>query len=576
MRHKVKISIIIPVYNGSKYIHEAIDSALKQTYDNVEIIVINDGSTDKTAEIVKSYGNKIKYYEKENGGVSSALNLGIQKMSGQYFSWLSHDDTYLPDKLEKQMDYLYKNDLIDEKVILYTNYYLINEKSKITGNNINDHNELNNKPEYSLLRGAINGLSLLIPKCAFDEHGVFDENLRCAQDYLLWHKMFRTYKPIHIPLSLVCTRLHPRQVTNTSPRVITEGNQVWKMMIDSLSKDDKERLEESEYLFYTNMAEFLKSTPYNETQEYCEDKVEEIKNNFNKNVDTILVSVIIPFFNRIKDVEKAIQTVLNQTHKNYEIILINDNSTDNIEEIRKIVKNIDRITLINLDKNSGPANARNEGIKIAKGEYIAFLDSDDEYLPEKITKQLKEMLITNAVMSHTSYIRKMSGEEIVVNSGVDTGNIKRNLIYNCKIATPTVMLKKSYIDINKLLFNPDLRIGEDVCYWLSILKNKSLVGINEPLTIVNTSKTNSAYDIEKQIIGTKSILKFLLNDEYYNIYDDEIAIVARNYYNLLNINSFKSKSLKLKYQQVKHSIKSMGVIQTSKKIYSKILNRIKT
>ena len=82
------VSIIIPVYNGSNYLAEAIDSALNQTYDNCEIIVINDGSNDNgaTERIAKSYGNKIKYYSKENGGVASALNFGINMMEGEYFS----------------------------------------------------------------------------------------------------------------------------------------------------------------------------------------------------------------------------------------------------------------------------------------------------------------------------------------------------------------------------------------------------------------------------------------------------------------------------------------------------------
>ena len=84
---------------------EAIDSAIAQTYQNIEIIVVNDGSNDngKTREIALSYGDKIRYFEKENGGVSTALNLGIKEMKGEYFSWLSHDDVYYPNKVERQV-----------------------------------------------------------------------------------------------------------------------------------------------------------------------------------------------------------------------------------------------------------------------------------------------------------------------------------------------------------------------------------------------------------------------------------------------------------------------------------------
>ena len=100
-----KVSIIIPVYNGSNFLSEAINSALSQTYQNIEIIVINDGSCDNgaTEKIALSYGDKIKYISKENGGVSSALNTGIKAASGEWISWLSHDDIYSPDKIEEQI-----------------------------------------------------------------------------------------------------------------------------------------------------------------------------------------------------------------------------------------------------------------------------------------------------------------------------------------------------------------------------------------------------------------------------------------------------------------------------------------
>src|SRR6185436_20245230 len=100
-----KVSIVIPVYNGSNYLRTAVESALAQTYSNIEIIVVNDGSTDDgdTEAIALSYGGRIKYYCKPNGHVASALNFGIRHMSGEYFSWLSHDDLYKSDKIALQM-----------------------------------------------------------------------------------------------------------------------------------------------------------------------------------------------------------------------------------------------------------------------------------------------------------------------------------------------------------------------------------------------------------------------------------------------------------------------------------------
>ena len=210
----IRLSIIIPVYNGSNYVREAIDSALAQTYKNIEILVVNDGSTDEgaTRDICLSYGDKITYYEKENGGVSTALNLGIEKMTGDYFSWLSHDDLYYPDKIEKQMKELEK---YDENTILYSNVDLIDLNGKKFDTIMYDHEMLTKKPDYALLRGSISGITLLIPRQAFKDCGGFDEKVRCVQDYLKWFEMIDKYKFIHMTDVLAASRVHPKQVTLT-------------------------------------------------------------------------------------------------------------------------------------------------------------------------------------------------------------------------------------------------------------------------------------------------------------------------------------------------------------------------
>ena len=138
---KPKVSLVIPVYKGANYMREAIDSALAQTYENLEIIVVNDGSKDggATDSIARSYGDKIRYFSKENGGVSTALNLAIKNMKGEYFTWLSHDDIYLPNKVESQVNYLIENHLVGTKTILYADYALINDNSILISNQHKSH-----------------------------------------------------------------------------------------------------------------------------------------------------------------------------------------------------------------------------------------------------------------------------------------------------------------------------------------------------------------------------------------------------------------------------------------------------
>ena len=221
MRNMPLVSIIIPVYNGANYLRESIESALNQTYANKEILVVNDGSTDggATEEIALSYGDRIRYFTKENGGVSSALNVGIREMKGEYFSWLSHDDLYLPDKVEKQV----------AQVLLYPDMTLM---SVCMAGQINSRSESIHEAsrlplpadtpipsDEALLRfiriGGFNGCALLIPKQVLETCGGFAEDLRYCQDYLMWMEIFmHDCALIYAPFEGVRMRVHEQQFTN--------------------------------------------------------------------------------------------------------------------------------------------------------------------------------------------------------------------------------------------------------------------------------------------------------------------------------------------------------------------------
>ena len=212
------VSIIIPVFNGSNYMKEAIDSALNQTYKNIEVIVVNDGSNDygKTDAIAKSYGSRIRYIQKENGGVSTALNCGIQNMKGEYFSWLSHDDAYTPSKIEDSILALSK--LENKNTLVCCESIHINELSQQIG-------KIKNKRKIEFLNwekalkvllkeGSFNGCALLIPKTVFDVCGKFDETLRFNQDGFMWYKIFLSgFSILLIPNICVKNRIHKEQVT---------------------------------------------------------------------------------------------------------------------------------------------------------------------------------------------------------------------------------------------------------------------------------------------------------------------------------------------------------------------------
>lgn len=185
------VSIVIPVYNGANYLSEAIDSALAQTYSKKEIIVVNDGSNDDgaTERIALGYGDQIRYFFKENGGSSSALNYGIERMRGEWFSWLSHDDLYLPDKIEAQMDRVARKGLDDGKTIIRCGTMLVDAQGKrMLYNSVQDEHYYTSLEllDRLMLRTSLNGCALLIPKTLLDEVGGFDTSLRYVNDWEMW------------------------------------------------------------------------------------------------------------------------------------------------------------------------------------------------------------------------------------------------------------------------------------------------------------------------------------------------------------------------------------------------------
>ena len=256
-----KISIIIPVYNGSNYMREAIDSALAQTYGNFEVLVVNDGSNDggATREIALSYGDKIRYFEKENGGVATALNLALAQMEGEYFSWLSHDDLYYPNKLTAEMNALLERG--DLRAIVYSDYDVwdMDKGEKWPARWLDQYpRECLENSVFPLIYTLLHGCSLLIHKSHFQRAGIFNEALLTTQDYDLWFQMFRNQRLVFVPTPLICARLHSQQGTHTMPRAVREeGRRLYLKAAASLTEEEISRIFGHPFLFYNRLLEIF-------------------------------------------------------------------------------------------------------------------------------------------------------------------------------------------------------------------------------------------------------------------------------------------------------------------------------
>ncbi len=171
MLNSQKVSVIIPVYNSEKFLKESLESVIHQTYSDVEIIAINDGSTDNSLEILKKYENKITIINQKNMGLAEAVNTGIKKMSGHWLKWLSPDDILYSNAIEILVEEAKK---LPENTILYSNWTIIDEKGKkLRDFYESNYNELSNF-DYNvrLLDGQqINVNTTLIP------HSLFSKNL---------------------------------------------------------------------------------------------------------------------------------------------------------------------------------------------------------------------------------------------------------------------------------------------------------------------------------------------------------------------------------------------------------------
>lgn len=272
-----KVSIVIPVYNGENYLKEAIDSALYQTYKNIEIVVVNDGSIDKTEEIAKSYGNKIKYYKKQNGGTSTALNIGIKNMTGDYFSWLSHDDQYYPNKIKRQIEELSR--LKDKDTIMMTDLDGINsdyEKIYVTNyyEHIKEYPKRANNFLYPIIYNKTHGCTLLFSKKCFEEVGLFDEKEFVAQDFEFFYRAFSKFPHKLISEVLVTARdSSNRQGRRLKSKGNVEYSRLYIKMIDQLKDEDYLELAPSKFCFYKDMEIFFKYAGYSYALEYIRNKM---------------------------------------------------------------------------------------------------------------------------------------------------------------------------------------------------------------------------------------------------------------------------------------------------------------
>jgi len=212
MNENILVSIIIPVYNGEKYISDTIQSVIDQTYKNWELIIVDDGSTDNTAEIVKQFNDsRISYIKKNNTGVSDTRNVGAMISKGEILSFLDADDIWLPENLEKKVE-----KLINEPkcVLLYSSMFLWDERENYKNCSIIKKIFYNEWEKFRNLMTPAIPSSAIIKRNCFFEAGMFDTNISTSADFDLAIRLRELGEFGYLDEPLVLYRSHPSQMHN--------------------------------------------------------------------------------------------------------------------------------------------------------------------------------------------------------------------------------------------------------------------------------------------------------------------------------------------------------------------------
>jgi glycosyltransferase involved in cell wall biosynthesis len=222
-----EVSVIIPTYNSAKYLTDAVDSVLRQTHRDFEVLVIDDGSTDDTPAVIGRYGNLVRYIRQPNSGVAAARNRGIDESLGRYVAFLDADDTWHRDKLKAQITALRKN---PGYLACYTAFTVVSQDLRPL--HVIRNKRVYNTLEDLLLRGNVIGsiCTVLYDRSIFDVVGGFDASLSQCADWDMWVRIAGLTEFLYLDLPLATYRQHDTNMSRDagllerdSVRVLEKG-----------------------------------------------------------------------------------------------------------------------------------------------------------------------------------------------------------------------------------------------------------------------------------------------------------------------------------------------------------------
>ena len=609
-----RISIIIPIYNVNIYLRECLDSIINQTLKTIEIICVNDGSTDNSLEIIKEYiyDNRIIIINKNNSGYGDSMNQGLNIASGEYIGIVESDDFIDINMFEN----LYKITKKGDIDIIRSNFYLYWEKNKKEALNFKILKNLYNKifnpmdlqniflVQPSIWAGIYKKLFLIknnikfltTPGASYQDTSFFYKTLYKANKIFCTKKAFYYYRQ---------TNSNSSVNNNTLNKVIfahIELNEIEKFikkdiklynknqryfntkkimtLLWNLNRVDKKK--QYNKILYKEIYEILKSDNYIHEQfnNFEINFLNHLKNNGEERTSEIFlyspkeknpqISVIIPIYNCEKYIKECLSSLIKQTFKNFEIICINDGSNDDTLKILKKFEAKDERIIIFNQNNSGPGIARNVGMKKSKGEYLMFLDSDDifkktmlEELYIKIKENDSDVVICNSQnFEKKKWWKKFYEKNYLINDNIIKQKTFSSLdiekdFFNLFIWWPwDKLFKRKYIE-NLGIEYQNLKSSEDLFFVAaSVIAAKKIsyldkILINHRIGIKNSVSNSRQKSWDNFYYALKELKRFIKEKGLYKRFkQDFINYVAS--FSIWQLENINGISFELLYKKIKN------------------------
>lgn len=543
-----KVSVIIPVYNVAPYLKRCLDSVVNQTLKDIEIICVNDGSTDGSIEILKEYAlndDRIKIIDlPQNEGVSIARNKGLEKACGEFIGFIDSDD-YIDLNYYEELYKKAKETNVDivkcKRVILEKGgskkvsslNKSIKTKSKfcfsyewttaIYKASLMFENNIRLRPEFSVAEDVVFLNEILLKT---DKIEVI-QNVRyyyCRRDNSLnediypKEKIFNNLSAVEYILNMYNNSLEKKEISadiyiqqyvrylNVICHSIINRTDIYgikaecaEIFIELFNKC--KLLPELEKLYSKKNKKLLS---------LIKDKnIAKIVSKFTKYKTK--VSVIVPIYNVEPYIKRCLNSLTNQTLKDIEIICINDCSTDNsLDILKEYARNDKRIIVIDLPQNQGAAVARNKGLEVARGEYLGFVDPDDdldlnfyEELYKKAAPQKLDIVKTQRI--------KIEEDGTHIRGVLNSSIRKRESIYYFTYEWQTAIYRSVLIYENNIKFPSDVRKAQDVVFLNKVVLESKTYAIIDNVNYYYYKRPDS---LDAKKIPIESIKSALLASEY--------------------------------------------------------------